>query len=274
MNSFLREMLLSAFPRRTYTAFIGKLVRTRFSARLIPWYVKKFNIDVAELDGEMSEYQTLGQFFSRKLTSSSRPVCGQITSPVDGTVSTCGTIVNDTLLQIKGLTYSFRALLGNGETAQFYQGGTYLTFYLSPRDYHRIHAPLDCTAVRYQHIPGTLFPVNRYGVTHVDGLFVRNERTVTEFEALRFHFAMAKVGAAGVGTVVTPYVPRRSHWHRGHGSVLQGTCDKSFQRGEEIGYFALGSTVVLVFSPEVKIVLQVKSGQKVKMGQEIAQFAE
>lgn len=270
MKDVLIKYLLFVFPRRAYTAILGKFVRTSFSARLIPWYVRKFDIDTTDLDRSVQDYATLGQFFSRRLSSTARSISPEgICSPVDGVVSTCGQIVDHTMFQIKGQSYSLLHLFADDHSASRYQNGMYVTIYLSPRDYHRIHAPMDCTAVSCRHIPGTLFPVNHYGVTQIDQLFVRNERTVTEFCAEQGRFAVVKVGAAGVGTVVSPLIPHRSHRQRARGTIATYETSQRYRRGDEIGYFALGSTVLLIFSADSHAELYVKNGDMVKMGQDI-----
>ncbi|WAH35486.1 archaetidylserine decarboxylase [Alicyclobacillus dauci] len=257
-------------PKRTYTRLLGQLVGTRISKKFIPWYANHFHISEDELEKPMSEYETLGEFFSRKLGPAARFISTGIVSPVDGTVSTMGTLDGQQLLQIKGMTYSLVELLGDDLAAKAYAGGQYITLYLSPRDYHRIHAPVDCQARLYRHVPGTLFPVNKHGIRHISRLFVRNERLVTYFESNVGPFIMVKVGAAGVGTVVAPYAEARSSRDRGRGPVLSSPCDMSFRRGDEVGFFALGSTVVLLFPPVSQITWRVQTGDSVRMGQTIA----
>lgn len=262
MKSFFVRSLLWLMPKRAYTNIIGAIVRRRFSARLIPWYARHFSINLEELAKPLQEHKSLGEFFSRKLSVEARPIANGVVSPVDGEVSSMGKIDRNILLQIKGHTYSLEELLVDAEAAASYADGWYVTLYLSPSDYHRIHAPLDCVARRYRHIPGTLYPVNVHGVSHVQRLFVRNERVVTYFDSAHGSFAMVKVGAAGVGSIVVPFGDLPSGRRRQRGPILDKPCQETFAKGEEVGYFALGSTVVLLFPPSVMLRFVVSPGIK------------
>lgn len=270
MKSFVIQCALRLMPKRAYTSLLGRIVRSRWSARLIPWYARHFSIAVDELAKPIHEHVSLGEFFSRKLSAEARPISVGVVSPVDGVVSSMGRIDGHTLLQVKGQTYTLDEFLADDVAAGRYAQGWYITLYLSPSDYHRIHAPTDCTARHYRHIPGTLYPVNAHGVQHIPKLFVQNERVITYFDSADGPFVMAKVGAAGVGTVVVPFGQLPSRRNRSRGQVHDASCHATFEKGEEVGYFALGSTVVLLFPPAWPLRFVVKSGEKVRMGHTIA----
>jgi phosphatidylserine decarboxylase len=272
MKSLITRMLLRLMPKRTYTVMLGSLTRTRWSARLIPWYMGHFGISEEDLNIPAHQHPTLGEFFTRKLAPGARPLGSGIVSPVDGTVSEGGLIQGDRLLQIKGREYTVGQLFADRNVALQYEGGHYLTLYLSPRDYHRIHAPLDCVAKKFVHVPGTLFPVNEYGLNHVPGLFVRNERVITYFSSGNGPFALVKVGAAGVGSVVVPHGPRRNGRDRYRGKIEEMACEVPYCKGDEVGYFALGSTVVLLFPKSISVQWDVKWGDVVRMGQTVGRM--
>jgi phosphatidylserine decarboxylase len=169
--------------------------------------------------------------------------------PVDGAISQCGPIDKDQIFQAKGHQYSTRALVGGDESlaAQF-QNGQFATLYLSPRDYHRIHMPIAGKLLRMIHVPGDLFSVNPTTARGVPGLFARNERVVCEFETEQGPMVLVLVGATIVGSMATV-------WHGQVNPPRPGmvrewrydTQDVQLQKGEEMGRFLLGSTVVMLF---------------------------
>ncbi|GMA61779.1 archaetidylserine decarboxylase [Alicyclobacillus fastidiosus] len=270
MKSFVIKCALRLMPKRAYTSLLGTIVGSRWSARLIPWYARHFSVDVDELAKPIDEHMSLGEFFSRKLSAKARPISVGLVSPVDGVVSSMGRIDGYTLLQVKGQTYTLNEFLADDIAAERYAHGWYITLYLSPSDYHRIHAPTACTARHYRHIPGALYPVNAHGVQHIPKLFVQNERVITYFDSADGPFVMAKVGAAGVGTVIVPFGELPSRRNRTRGQVRDASCHETFAKGEEVGYFALGSTVVLLFPSSFPLRFVVESGEKVRMGHTIA----
>lgn len=274
MNSKLVYLSLQLMPKRLYTYMLGVITQTSFSAKVIPWYVRRFQIDENELEQAMYKYPTLGSFFTRKLAAHARPIEKPVISPVDGIVSHVDRLHGDMLLQVKGHTYTLMSLLQDKHASEPFRGGHYVTIYLSPRDYHRIHAPMDCDAVRCDHVPGTLYPVNEHGVHWIKGLFVKNERIVTYFRSRQGSFAMVKVGAAGVGTVCVPYGPEIVHGHRPRGPVQSVRCETHFSLGEELGYFALGSTVILLFPEQFPLRWLISPGDRVCMGQQIAEIPD
>jgi phosphatidylserine decarboxylase len=175
------------------------------------------------------------------------------------------------LLQAKGCSYTLAALLGDARAAEPFYEGHYITLYLSPRDYHRIHMPVNGTVTRWRYIPGSLYPVNVSGVTHIDGLFTKNERLISFIESDRGSLAMVKVGATIVGSIRTPYGPAyaKPRQRQRHG-ILEGRPQLRLSRGEEVGYFEFGSTVILVMAPTVVSSFAVRAGDTVKMGETLA----
>lgn len=276
MSQSLRRMALFLLPKRSTTAAVGYFARLRASRHLIPWYVRHYRIDASEADRPVAAYGSLVDFFCRHLKPGQRPIHPSgVISPVDGTVSEFGLIEDGCLLQAKHCAYSLAALLGSEVTAAEYDGGHYVTLYLSPRDYHRIHMPLSGTITAWRHIPGTLYPVNPTGVGAIPGLFTKNERLVTTVDTAYGHMSVVMVGATVVGSIRTDFGPEpESPFQRGMRSVREATLSRTLQRGEEMGHFEFGSTVVLVFQRHVIDSFCLVSGNPVRMGQCIASTAD
>jgi phosphatidylserine decarboxylase len=274
MKPMFAKLALRLLPKCTLTAVVGWAARQSWSKHLIPWYIRRYQIDDSEAELVPSEYPSLVDFFARRLREGARTVAKTgVVSPVDGTVSACGAIRSGTLLQAKGCEYTLEALLGGSDWAEIYQNGDYMTIYLSPRDYHRIHAPLPGTITRWRYIPGSLFPVNPAGVRYVPGLFTKNERLITQVESPFGRYAVVKVGATIVGSIRTAYGPEYQRPHRRRRqSVASGAVEIPVDRGEEIGRFEFGSTVVLLFEPGMIRNICVQRGETVQMGQRVARL--
>jgi len=260
----------------TYSALIGWTATRALPSRLRPLAYRAFaravgaNLDEAEL--ALAEYESLGDFFARRLRSGARLVDTHpeaIIAPCDGVVAALGTAVDGSLVQAKGRTYRLAELLADDELARQLTGGAYTTIYLSPRDYHRVHAPFDATVESYDYLPGYLWPVNPRLATRRDGLLARNERVVIRLNSPALgRVAVVMVAAAGVGNIRLTNGPdsaslRGSLEHRRvelHGMTVK--------RGDELGAFRLGSTVVMVFEPG-RARLAGTVGQAVLFGQRI-----
>lgn len=241
-------------PKRAMTVFAGWCANSRSKAwtrNVIPWFIARYGVNMAEAaNPDPMAYETFNAFFTRALREDARPIAaGAFVCPVDGAISQCGPIVGDQLFQAKGHTYSTRALVGgDAALAAQFEDGHFATLYLSPKDYHRIHMPCDGRLVRMIHVPGDLFSVNPTTARGVPGLFARNERVVCEFESAHGTFVLALVGATIVGSMATV-------WHGlvnppRPGVVREWRYDDrgiTLRKGEEMGRFLLGSTVVMLF---------------------------
>lgn len=223
---------------------------------------ERMGMDLSEAEHSVEHYESLSDLFTRHLKEGARPVeAGQQTlvSPVDGAVSALGALEGEALLQAKGLTYSAGELLGDEEFAESLRGGAFITLYLRPKDYHRIHAPLAGRLRSCRRIPGTLFPVQPSSVRNVVGLFVRNERVVLELHTDVGPVAVVFVGAAAVGAITTPFED---------GSQGLASFDPPLEiaRGDEIGVFNLGSTVIVVMPPGSVSLSPLATGDEVRVG--------
>jgi phosphatidylserine decarboxylase len=221
---------------------------------LIRWFVGRYGVDMAEAaEPDIARYATFNDFFTRALAPGVRPLAqAEFVCPVDGAISQFGPIDGDAILQAKGHTYTVRALLGgDAGLARPFEQGHFATLYLSPKDYHRIHMPCAGRVTRMIHVPGDLFSVNPTTARGVPGLFARNERVVCVFEDPAGRpWVLVLVGATIVGSmatvwhgVVNPPRPRQVREWR------YGDRDVHLARGQEMGRFLLGSTVVLLLPP-------------------------
>ena len=258
MSERLAVLLQYLLPKQALTVFAGKVAGARggkFTTKLIRWFVGRYKVNMAEAaNPDIQSYSTFNEFFTRALRSDSRPlVQADFVCPVDGAISQFGTIEKDQLFQAKGHRYSTTALVGGDrELAEQFQDGSFATIYLSPRDYHRIHMPCDGRLTRMIYVPGDLFSVNPVTARGVPGLFARNERVVCVFDSAHGPFVLTLVGATIVGSMATVWHgvvnPPRSRevreWKYDDQTIL-------LKKGDEMGRFLLGSTVVMLFKKDV-----------------------
>ena len=245
-------------PKRGLTRFAGRVAsneRSRFTPHIIRLFVRKYGVDMQEAhDPDLGSYRSFNAFFTRALRDGARPLAdADFVCPVDGAISQIGPIEHDQIFQAKGHRYSTTTLVGGdtGLAAQF-DHGSFATLYLSPRDYHRIHMPCAARLLRMIYVPGALFSVNPTTAQGVPGLFARNERVVCVFESPFGSFVLVLVGATIVGSMQTT-------WHgvvnaSRSGKVREWRYDDQdirFNKGEEMGRFLLGSTVVMLFPRDV-----------------------
>ena len=210
---------------------------------------------------DIASYPTFNDFFTRALKPGARPLAdAPWICPVDGAISQFGATDRDQILQAKGHHYAIAALVGGDEQlAEQFEHGSFATLYLSPKDYHRVHMPCDGRLTRMIYVPGSLFSVNAVTARGVPGLFARNERVVCVFEGEHGPFVSTMVGATIVGSVATVWhgVVNSPRDRRASRMALRRRAGRRCEKGEEMGRFLLGSTVVLLFPPRT---LAVQSG--------------
>ncbi|MDY7579247.1 archaetidylserine decarboxylase [Herbaspirillum sp. RTI4] len=243
------------FPKQALTVFAGWVANARagsITTAIIRRFVRKYGVNMEEAaEPDIRCYPSFNAFFTRALRSDARPLAASdFICPVDGALSQFGAIKQDQIFQAKGHAYSTTALVGGDrELAQHFDGGDFATIYLSPRDYHRIHMPCAGRLTRMIYVPGELFSVNPTTARGVPGLFARNERVVCVFEGEHGPFVQVLVGATLVGSMQTVWhgvvnPPRTRAVREWHYAPPE---QPSFQKGDEMGRFLLGSTVVLLF---------------------------
>ncbi len=237
------------------------------NATLFRLYGRFFHVNFEEAARAPSEYHTLQEFFTRELKPGVRPLdpdSQSILCPVDGRVMQVGTIEAGTLLQAKGWRFAVSDLLGDAEWAAPFADGTACTLYLSPGDYHRIHMPLTGSVEALHYLPGHLYPVNRFSLNRIRNLFITNERVVLFLTTRAGRVAMVLVGATNVGRIrlAVDAIPRRFFYRGAFQRSYPGGIAVS--RGEELGCFELGSTVILLFEKgRVRVDLQVGAATRV-----------
>ena len=242
---------------------------------LLRLFINKYKVDLSLAEKSSAhEFETFNDFFTRGLKPGVRPIepVGHgLVSPVDATINALGKIEDSRIFQAKGKNYSLEELLnGDREHSGYYRNGNFITLYLSPRDYHRIHIPADGELQSMAYIPGRLFAVNPANTHRIDRLFARNERVITTFRAEIGMFSVIFIGAIFVGSIetvwhgqITPAARREyQKWHYDPGIV--------FRQGDEIGRFNMGSTVIVLTEPH-KIDWSVTT-EWVAMGQQIARL--
>ncbi|AKH22154.1 phosphatidylserine decarboxylase [Sedimenticola thiotaurini] len=283
MADKLFALLLYLLPHHLLSQAMHWLTRIEWPPlkdRLIRGAIRLYRIDMrVAVEQNPTAYSSFNAFFTRALRADARPLANDpaaIVSPVDGTISQIGTIENGRIFQAKGQSYTVEELLGGDEAdcAQF-ADGYFATLYLSPRDYHRIHMPQGGELKKMLHIPGRLFSVSPSTTRVVPRLFSRNERLVNLFETGQGPMAVVMVGAifvASMDTVwagtVAPATRRISQWHYG---PQQPDQPITLEKGEEMGRFNMGSTVVLLFPKNsIRWDETLSAGSQVQMGQRIA----
>ncbi|MFB9137677.1 archaetidylserine decarboxylase [Vibrio sp. AK197] len=258
----LKVRLQYWIPQHGLTRVMGKLASAKagsLTTAVIRWFIKHYKVNMDEaLHPDPTHYKSFNQFFVRELKPGVRPIADGdevITHPADACVSQFGPIDDGQLIQAKGHRYSALELLGGDEAlAQEFDQGAFATLYLSPRDYHRVHMPCDGTLRQMIYVPGDLFSVNPLTAENVPNLFARNERVVCIFDTEFGPMAQVLVGATIVGSIelvwagtVTP--PRGNTVYRWD-YPAQGDKSVVLKKGEEMGRFKLGSTVINLFAKD------------------------
>lgn len=263
MNKKLFVLFQYLLPQRLFTRFLGYLAEIRqpwFKNYFIRWFVQKYQIDLRDAERERPEdYIHFNDFFTRALKAEARPLDKNpqsIISPADGTISAFGSIRGNVLLQAKNHHYSLEALMGSSslETAPF-QNGKFITIYLSPKDYHRVHMPWTGHLLRTLYIPGTLFSVNATADEAIPNIFSRNERLVCLFETEeKSKLAVIMVGAMIVAGIHTVWAEESSSDKtKSIQRIDYSEKNILLHRGDELGFFSFGSTVIVLFDRDMPL---------------------
>ncbi|WCL50400.1 archaetidylserine decarboxylase [Leptospira sp. GIMC2001] len=275
-------VLLSILPKN----FISKLFGL-FSMMNLPRFIMipilkafaktyKINLDEAEL--EIQEYNSLNQFFTRALRAEARIIDSAdnaIVSPVDARITAYGEIRESSVIQAKGIDYSVTDLIGSDKYKKDFINGKFMTFYLSPQDYHRIHSPSYGKVLGYYYEPGKLFPVNDLAVLNIQSLFPKNERLITFLQTEYGKIAVVKVGASNVGKIRVTYDNKivTNSWIRFSKEVTYKDVSILIDKGGELGRFEMGSTVILVFEKDtIDFVDNIVLNDKTQYGNVVGYF--
>ena len=271
-------LIVRLIPRRFVSRLMGRFARLRLPGFLLRpflrWYARRYGAVLDDAARALGAGTSFVDFFTRTLKPGARPLPADpraIACPCDGTVSMGGTVEAGLLLQIKGHAYALSDLLGSAEDAARFEGGTYAVLYLAPGDYHRFHWPFDGVLASCRGVPGDLWPVNERSVRSVERLFARNERIVCLGRvASGGDFAYVPVGALHVGSIRVACARVRTNPLRQADEPASGPYWG--KRGDEFGWFELGSTVVLLLAQEAGVLDDLAPGKKVRMGQAIGRI--
>ncbi|WP_144511157.1 phosphatidylserine decarboxylase [Bacillus sp. FJAT-22090] len=257
----MREKLYQSMIELTngkWTSFIMQTFsQSKISKTMIPSYIKYFNITLQDVSRPIDEFSTLHDFFIREVTKESRPIhdaASSIVSPVDATIETFGNITQNGTFSVKNKSYTLSNLLGSSTTFSQFENGKYIVLYLSPAEYHRIHAPVDGKVIQQYILGKKSYPVNKWGLQYGKQAISGNYRLLTEIQMPNDkHCFHIKVGAMFVN------------------SIELTNTSKVWKKGEEVGYFSFGSTVVMLFEENsIAFSADVKSGKFVRMGEIVA----
>ena len=256
-DGLMFHRLLFLVPKNWLSFFVGVLVRIRYPfglhTAIRDGFIRFYRIETSEAEHPVDHYPTLGEFFVRRLKPGARPIAsGPLVSPVDGTLTQGGRFdpADPKLRQIKGIDYSLADFLGPGWDLAPYRSGAFLTLYLAPYNYHRIHAPIAGAITKCGHIPGALWPVNTWSVAHIPGLFVANERIIVELTGDAGSALVVMVGATNVGRITLDFHPGLvgNTLPRPQASQWIPPRALHLDKGQGLGCFEMGSTVVLILS--------------------------
>lgn len=265
-------------PKHALTRLAGLLAGAKLgglTTLMIEQFVKHYQINTKEMMGKIKDYKTFNAFFSRPLIPSARPInynADAVTYPVDGKISQFGKIEDKFLFQAKNHYYTTEVLLADAKEAAAFQNGDFITIYLSPKDYHRVHIPFDGTLDKMIHVPGDLFSVNPFNAKHIPELFARNERVVCYFNTSIGRMAVVFVGATIVRSIATAWAGTVAPNKNKDISIYEYAArNLSFPKGSEIGKFFMGSTVICLFEKDkIDFNKDMQSGQPTRMGMQMA----
>lgn len=254
MKKRLYRSMIELTNGKASSALLKRFARSSVSRHFVTNYTKTYRIELQDIEQPVESYQSLHDFFTRKLTRHTRPIAdAEIVSPVDGRIEVAGSIEKDSRFRVKGISYSLAELLGSEQAAALYSGGQYAILYLSPADYHRIHSPVDGKVLRQYMLGDKSYPVNKLGLTYGKSPISGNRRLITELETAAGRVLVVKVGAMYVNSIELTEL---------------GTA---WEKGAEVGYFSFGSTVALFFEQgTVEFAPEIADGGRIKVGEPLA----
>lgn len=302
--SKLTDQIMSAvmplLPKDDLSYWVGRLVHQplpeKLNLKAMRAFAKAYNINLDEAEKPLEEYKSIGDLFTRRLKDDVRPIGSGLVHPCDAKIAEAGAILNSKIRQVKGIDYPVPALLQNDEMASRFVGGSFVTYYLCPTDYHRVHTPLDLTVEWVGHIPGAFWPVNSWSVRNVDQLYTINERVAMVFRTNEGEsLALVMVAATNVGAIsisfddriktdVRPMGRKKTEFVYGgdtfHSSREPVAGEKHapvhLKKGDEVGVFSMGSSVVMLLDQNLaarfglnKPSLMTHADQPVKLGETI-----
>ncbi len=274
----LKSLPLYVLPHHLVSRVVFWLTRrrSRFVRTAIRKFVNAYDVDMRDaVEPELDRYETFNEFFTRELRLDARPITSgdaDIASPADGRISALGAIRDGQIFQAKQYNYSLLGLLGGErEATDRLRRGKFATIYLSPRDYHRLHMPLEGRLKRQTHVPGRLFSVAPHTVRTVPNLFARNERVIAQFETKAGLMVLVLVGAINVAAIETSWHGLVTPPQSKSISAIDYSGDPKFTlaKGEEMGRFNMGSTIIVLLEQSANWRSDLNAGDAVRMGERL-----
>ena len=276
----LKSYWLFFIPHHLFSRFTYIITRTQhpLTKYLIELYISMFKINLKECEREtVDEYKTFCDFFTRKLKDGIHKIDEDkksVVSSCDGKILEYGKIKNNSILQVKGKYILIEDLLGNNnDSIDHYKNGSFVTIYLSPKDYHRVHMPMTGKLSMTTYVPGRLYSVALHAVNTIKNLYSRNERLVCSFKNNNIYFTVVFIAAINVSSIetvwsgeVSPPAPKK---------IIKSNFEKrkiNLDKGRELGMFKSGSTVVLLFNDKIKLSTKLKKGKAVRVGNKIGEI--
>lgn len=274
--------LLRFMPQASLSRGLGSIADLRLPGQLrgpvLGLVARTLGMDLSEAEQPLESFASINELFVRRLRPGARRIDASpdtAVSPVDGVIGQFGPVRAGRAIQAKGRDYGVGALLADDALGGRYREGSFLTIYLSPRHYHRIHSPVSGRVVRARYVPGKLWPVNEPAVQHVPDLFPRNERLIAYLEGALGLTALVAVGAYNVGRISAVFdaewaAPRWASNRGAAGGERVYGAGHAAGKGEELMAFHLGSTVVLLFEPGVQLLESLAAGAEIRLGAPVA----
>lgn len=241
-------------PKNHLSYILGQIAHIRWPGFLNQFIIKNFakayHINLEEAEFPIEHYVSLGEFFVRKLKLGRRPLGNSwALHPADSVITQAAKITEGRLIQAKDKTYTLDSFLKDKKAFENYNNGIFLTYYLCPTDYHRVHSPVSGAIKRVVHIPGALWPVNQWSTQNIQELFSINERILVEIETERGLVGVMFVGATNVGKIILSFDSEII----GNQLLSSAITEKSYEnlqikKGDELGMFRMGSTIVMLYS--------------------------
>ncbi|MDX9730816.1 MAG: archaetidylserine decarboxylase [Bdellovibrionales bacterium] len=263
-TSGFSDRLLSTFmpllPKDDMSYWVGRLMHQKLPKPLrlqsMRAFAKAYNLNLDEAEKSIEEYESIGDLFTRKLKPGVRPIAEGMVHPCDSKIAEAGPVRHGKIPQVKGIDYTVEGLLRNHEVAERFKEGAFVTYYLCPTDYHRVHLPLDGRVEWISHIPGAFWPVNNWSVRNVSQLYAINERVAMMFRTPEgYSFALVMVAATNVGSIKLAFDSSFDTEKRPRGRKTSekwfGENEITLKKGDEAGLFSMGSSVVMLMDPEL-----------------------
>ena len=269
--------ILYLVPKNFLSLLVGIVVSLPLPSSLrifsMKWFAGRYKINMDEAEKPIEEYKSINDLFTRKLKPGIRPIAdSDLVHPADSEITVAEDIKSLSFIQAKGKSYSIEGILGSEfQSLDTFEGGKHLTYYLCPTDYHRVHSPVDGEILGYSYKPGRLWPVNPWSVEHISQLFAVNERVTVWIKTTKGVIAVTLVGATNVGKMTLSFEPNfitnNKHFRKAETKVYNSP--KLVKKGDELGIFNMGSTVLLFLPKGYADGLRISLPKKVNYGEKL-----